>query len=55
MKILVIILGVVFLGYWMVQAPEQLAQFTRDGVTLVWDAASNVFASLIDFLDKLFR
>ena len=50
-----IALAVVFVGYWMVQSPDTLATFTRDGATFVWDMAETVFGSVIDFLGNLFK
>lgn len=45
---------VLFVGFWMVQAPESLAQFTQDSLTWGWDQATKVFTGLIDYLDTLF-
>ncbi len=55
MKPLVIVLLVLFVGFWMVQAPDQLADFAGDGATWVWSMAETVFSGLIDFLGALFR
>ena len=55
MKVLAIGLVVVFVGFWMVQSPDTLASFTRDGATWIWDTTQTVFQSLIDFLGNLFK
>lgn len=55
MKVVLIGLAVVFVGYWMVQSPDSLAEFTREGVTWIWDTAQTIFASLIDFLGSVFQ
>lgn len=54
MKLLVVGVLVLFVGYWMVQAPDSLAGFTKDGATWAWDITSTVFGSIIDFLAALF-
>jgi len=48
-------LVVVFVGYWMVQSPDTLATFTRDGATWIWDTTQTVFGSLISFLGNVFK
>jgi hypothetical protein len=55
MKIVVVGLVVLFIGFWMVQAPDSLAEFTQDGLSWLWDTASMVFRGLIDFLGSLFE
>jgi hypothetical protein len=54
MKKVVIGVVVLFIGFWMVQSPDSLAEFTREGGTLAWDATSSLFTSLIDFLGSVF-
>lgn len=51
---LVIVVVVVFAGYWMFTDPNRLADFTKDGASLGWDLATDVFDGVIDFLDALF-
>jgi len=54
MKTLVIVILVVFVGFWMVQAPNQLADFASDAATWTWDTATMLFDGVIDFLSALF-
>jgi hypothetical protein len=54
MKIVVIGVVVLFLGFWMVQSPDTLAAFTKDAGAWLWDTTSMVFTSLIGYLDTLF-
>ncbi len=53
-KVLVVLL-VLFLGYWLVQAPNSFATFAQDAAGWVWGAARTVFESVIDVLDSLGR
>ena len=52
-----ILLGVlvVFLGYWLVQAPNSFASFTQDTGGWLWSMAQSLFQSVIDVLDSLGR
>jgi hypothetical protein len=54
-KVVVIGVLVVFVGFWMVQSPDSLADFTREGVTWIWDTTQTIFESLIDFLGNVFK
>jgi hypothetical protein len=54
MKVVVIGIVVLFVGFWMVQAPDSLAEFTKDGGAWLWDTTSMVFESLMEYLDNLF-
>lgn len=54
MKTLVIAVLVLFVGFWMVEAPNQLAEFASDGAAWLWQMTTTVFSSLIDFLGSLF-
>lgn len=51
-----IILGVLvlFVGVWLVQAPDSLAVFTKESAVWTWDMTSMLFSSLREFLDSLF-
>lgn len=53
MKTVVFGVLVLFIGFWMVQAPDSLATFTRDGAGWLWEATSMVFGATIDFLGSL--
>jgi hypothetical protein len=50
----VLALVVLFVGFWMVQAPASLAEFAQQGGAWLWDMTEQVFAGLIDFLNALF-
>jgi hypothetical protein len=54
MKMLVIVVLVLFVGFWMVQAPSSLAQFASEGAGWSWAMTETVFSSVIDFLGALF-
>ena len=53
MKPLIIGVGVLFIGFWMVQAPDTLATFTKDSAAWTWDATTMVFESVMEFLGSL--
>ena len=53
MKVVVFLL-VLFVGFWMVQAPDSLAQFAEQGSAWGWDMTTMVFTGIIDFLSALF-
>lgn len=54
MKPLILGVLVLFVGFWMVQAPDSLADFTKESASWTWDTTSMVFASVLEFLDSLF-
>jgi hypothetical protein len=51
-KVLLVVL-VLFLGYWLVQAPNSFADFTQDVGGWLWSTARSLFESVIDVLDSL--
>jgi hypothetical protein len=53
-KVLLVVL-VLFLGYWLVQEPDSFAAFAQDAGAWAWQAAGTLFQSVIDVLDKLGR
>ena len=53
-KVLIVVL-VLFLGYWLVQAPNSFAAFTEDTGGWLWRTAQSLFRSVIDVLDSLGR
>jgi hypothetical protein len=55
MKVAVAALVVLFVGFWMVQAPQQLADVTRDTATWLWDGTQTVMTAVIDFVGALFE
>jgi hypothetical protein len=50
---LLLVVGIVFVGYWMLTSPGELARVLEDGVAAVWDLAAALFNGIIDFLDAL--
>jgi hypothetical protein len=55
MKLVVIGVLVLFIGFWMVQAPDSLARFSGDAAAWTWDMVTMVFGAVIDFLSALFN
>jgi hypothetical protein len=53
-KVLLVLL-VLFLLYWLVQAPNSFASFTQDAGSWIWRMARSLFESVIDVLDSLGR
>jgi hypothetical protein len=47
------VLVVVFIGYYMFQDPNGLAQTTKDGAGALWEALSSLFGALIDFIEAI--
>lgn len=54
MKFLVIGVAVLFVGFWLVQDPNGLALFTKDGAGWLWGMTETVFGAVIDFTGQLF-
>ena len=52
-KKLVVGLLLLFLGFWLVQAPNSLATTLEDGGSWAWQVTTRVFTSVIDFLGAL--
>jgi hypothetical protein len=46
---------VLFLGFWLVKAPESFAAFAQDGAGWAWAMTTTLFQSAIDFLGALFK
>lgn len=53
MKKGLVLLVVVFIGYYMFQDPNGLAQTTKDGAEALWEALTSLFGAFIDFLDAI--
>lgn len=49
----VLVLLVVFLGFWMVSDPSGLAETAQGGGSQVWSLTTDLFTSLIAFLREL--
>ncbi|MFN8193939.1 MAG: hypothetical protein U0R80_06590 [Nocardioidaceae bacterium] len=52
-KKLVLVVVVVFLGFWMFTDPNGLAQAFRSGGAQVWELATQLFQALIRFFGAL--
>ena len=55
LKKVLLVVGVVFLLYWLVEAPNSFANVTQDAGSWVWRTARSVFESVIDVLNSLGR
>ena len=55
MRKLLIVVLVVFLGYWLVQAPDSFADVAQDTGGWLWGTTRSLFESVIDVLDSLGR
>jgi hypothetical protein len=49
----VLILVVVFLGFWMFTDPNGLATAAKDGAGQTWALATQLFRAVIDFVGAL--
>ena len=48
-----VVLVVVFIGFYMFTDPNGLAQTTRDGAGALWEALTSLFGALIDFINAV--
>jgi hypothetical protein len=48
-----VLLVVVFVGYYMFSDPNGLAQTTKDGGAALWKALTSLFGALIDFINAI--
>ena len=53
-KKLLLVVVVVFLGFWMFHDPQGLATIAKDGSAKGWDLTSQLFSATIDFIHQLF-
>lgn len=54
MKKVLLLLLVVFLGFWMFTDPNGLADMARDGGGEAWNGLVNMFQAVIRFIGELF-
>lgn len=54
MRFLVIVVVVLFVGFWMVQDPGGLAGFTAETAAWAWEMTTMLFSAVIDFTGRLF-
>ena len=48
-----VLLFLVFVGFYMFTDPNGLAQTTKDGAGALWEALTSLFGALIDFIDAI--
>lgn len=48
-----VLLVVVFVGFYMFTDPNGLAQTAKDGAAALWQALSSLFGALIDFINAV--
>jgi hypothetical protein len=53
MKKLVIVVVVVFLGFWLFTDPDGLAGATSGSANAIWGGAQQLFSSVIEFIGEL--
>ena len=51
---LLLVVAVVFVGYWMFTDPARLADVTKETAAGLWELATQLFEGLIDFINALF-
>lgn len=47
------LLVIVFVGFYMFNDPNGLAETAKDGASALWEALTSLFGALIDFIDAL--
>jgi hypothetical protein len=48
-----VLLALVFVGFYMFSDPNGLAQTMKDGAAALWEALESLFGALIDFIDAI--
>jgi hypothetical protein len=48
-----VLLVVVFIGFYMFTDPSGLAPTTKDGAGALWEALTSLFGALIDFINAV--
>jgi hypothetical protein len=46
---------ILFLGFYLLRDPAELADFSQNAVVALWNMASTLFEAIIDFLNALLR
>lgn len=49
----IVLLALVFIGYYMFTDPHGLAKVSTDGAAALWKALSHLFGALIDFINAI--
>jgi hypothetical protein len=52
-KKLVLVVVIVFVGFWMFTDPNGLAEAARSGGAKIWDLTVQLFQAVISFIDAL--
>lgn len=50
----VVLLALVFVGFYLFTDPNGLAGFAKDASTAIWDGLETLFKAIIRFLNALF-
>ncbi|MDP9823803.1 hypothetical protein [Nocardioides massiliensis] len=53
MKKLVLLVVVLFVGFYLMTQPDSLADLAQDGLANAWQMLTRLFESVIDFVDAL--
>ncbi len=53
MKKVVLAVVVLFLGFYLLRDPAELASFSQNAVVALWNMVSALFEAIIDFLNAL--
>jgi hypothetical protein len=53
MKKAVLIVVVLFLGFYLLRDPRELAAFSENAAVALWNMVSTLFVAMIDFLNAL--
>ena len=48
-----VVLVAVFIGFYMFTDPNGLARVVQDGSAALWEALTELFGALIDFIDAI--
>lgn len=48
-----VLLVIVFIGFYMFNDPNGLAKLAKDGGGNLWEGLKNLFAAMIDFLNAI--
>lgn len=54
MQKVVLVVVVLFAGFYLMQQPEGLAHLSKEAASSLWHGTTSVFEAVITFLDELF-
>lgn len=55
MRKVLLVVVVLFLGFYLLRDPAELAAFSQNAVVALWNMVSTLFEAIIDFLNALLR